>query len=283
MTERNVSSERVYRHKKRGTEYVLIGIGKMQADGWVSSPKGIAPVDMREVAVYRSVTDPTEIWARPREEFEDGRFEALPTAAPAVSSERVSEERLGRFNHHPAPAIDFEIEVQSLEARLYDAKGGISKPGTMPESVSSVLAAIDRAMDFRVGGDPSAVSAKGVLRKLQDEAVLALRSSVKTEDAILPCDVSLPPATTIRAGAKLSTLIEALNVRGMAAIKAPAAASEVTEDRVIAGAQRVFELFCGKPIDWSAEDIDSHESVLHSADWAQAIAYSRAALKGDRP
>jgi hypothetical protein len=97
MTERKVSSERVYRHKKRGTEYVLIGIGKMQADGWVSSPKGIAPVDMREVAVYRSVTDPTEIWARPREEFEDGRFEALPTAAPAVSSERVSEERLGSF------------------------------------------------------------------------------------------------------------------------------------------------------------------------------------------
>lgn len=31
---------------------------------------------MREVAIYRSVTDPTEIWVRPREEFEDGRFEA---------------------------------------------------------------------------------------------------------------------------------------------------------------------------------------------------------------
>lgn len=57
----------------------------------------------------------------------------------------------------------------------------------------------------------------------------ALRSSVKTEDAILPCDVILPPATTIRAGAKLSTLIEALNVRGMAAIEAPSAEGEVRQ------------------------------------------------------
>jgi hypothetical protein len=59
-----------HRHKKRGTEYVLIGIGKMQSEKWY-------PVDMREVAIYRSATDPTEIWVRPREEFEDGRFEAL--------------------------------------------------------------------------------------------------------------------------------------------------------------------------------------------------------------
>jgi hypothetical protein len=59
-----------HRHKKRGTEYVLIGIGKMHSKKWY-------PVDMREVAIYRSATDPTEIWVRPREEFEDGRFEAL--------------------------------------------------------------------------------------------------------------------------------------------------------------------------------------------------------------
>lgn len=67
-----------HRHKKRGTEYVLIGTGKMQAESWVDMFEGgVLPVDDEEVAIYRSATDPTEIWVRPREEFEDGRFEAL--------------------------------------------------------------------------------------------------------------------------------------------------------------------------------------------------------------
>lgn len=72
------------RHKKRGTEYEVIGIGKMQTDNWEEreyagsdEPVPGASVDMREVVIYRSATDPTEIWVRPREEFEDGRFERL--------------------------------------------------------------------------------------------------------------------------------------------------------------------------------------------------------------
>lgn len=69
-------SER-YRHVKRGTEYELIGIGKMQAEDWIAGSMLPQSVDMREVVIYRSVTDPSEIWVRPREEFEDGRFERL--------------------------------------------------------------------------------------------------------------------------------------------------------------------------------------------------------------
>lgn len=74
-----------HRHVKRQTEYVLIGIGKMQSSDWLDGkrvrrgqPRGDvgAGVDMREVAIYRSVDDGS-LWVRPREEFEDGRFQAL--------------------------------------------------------------------------------------------------------------------------------------------------------------------------------------------------------------
>jgi hypothetical protein len=67
----------IYRHKKRGTTYRLVGFGKMQAEHWVS---GRGSVDMREVAIYQSTKDPAEIWVRPREEFEDGRFEQIAPA-----------------------------------------------------------------------------------------------------------------------------------------------------------------------------------------------------------
>ncbi len=80
----------IYRHKKRGTTYELIGIGKMQAEKWKTptiqpDKDGVnrwmhVSIDMREVAIYRSTQDPTEIWVRPREEFEDGRFEVLTPA-----------------------------------------------------------------------------------------------------------------------------------------------------------------------------------------------------------
>ncbi len=98
-----------------------------------------------------------------------------PIAKGLLSDDEAKAAGLGKFGHHPDPAIDFEIEVESLHARLIDAKGGISKPGTDPETVVAALEDIERAMTFRVGGDPSAVRAKQMIRDLEADAKQAVQ------------------------------------------------------------------------------------------------------------
>ncbi|MFD1945030.1 Lar family restriction alleviation protein [Paradevosia shaoguanensis] len=86
-----------HRHKKSGGEYVLLGIGKMQAKHWVDKkpsidalmkepPASVPPpsVDMHPVAIYQS-TDDGSFWARPIEEWEDGRFEVLATSSQPLA------------------------------------------------------------------------------------------------------------------------------------------------------------------------------------------------------
>jgi hypothetical protein len=75
-----------HRHKKRGSEYMLLGIGKMQAERWYlpGAMEAGPSVDMEEVVIYRG--EDGKLWVRPREEFEDGRFEDLP-ATPQPKGE----------------------------------------------------------------------------------------------------------------------------------------------------------------------------------------------------
>ncbi|MDP8249593.1 hypothetical protein [Pseudochrobactrum saccharolyticum] len=74
-----------HRHVKRGTEYHLIGTGKMQAEKWYEYPceRPVNSIDMQEVAIYRG--DDGQLWVRPVAEFNDGRFEILP-AAPTTEA-----------------------------------------------------------------------------------------------------------------------------------------------------------------------------------------------------
>ena len=95
---------------------------------------------------------------------------------------------LGRFRHHPDPAIDFCLQVETLESRLHQAMNSLCKPGDEPEAVENVLVAIEQAMGFRVGGDEGAVNAKAVLRDLEKQARAALVPAPAVPDDVAQMD-----------------------------------------------------------------------------------------------
>lgn len=97
-------------------------------------------------------------------------------AALSTDAEPV---KVGRFGHHPEPAVDFCIEVEALEGHLFDARHGIGKPGHEPRKIDDdFLRRVSKAMEFIVGGDQIAIAAKATLRALsaqvQDVAGLSV-------------------------------------------------------------------------------------------------------------
>ena len=73
-------------------------------------------------------------------------------------------EKLGRFGHHPDPAIDFCVEVEEIQAIAEDRKIGFANPDNF-----KLEDRIFRAMQFNVGGDENAVSAKALLREIDHD------------------------------------------------------------------------------------------------------------------
>lgn len=85
------------------------------------------------------------------------------------------DQKLGRFRRHVDPAKDFRFEVEDLEDRFENLK---DVPTEDREDVlQTLLTDIGRALDFNVGGNERAVSAKSDLRELSEKAVTELKPS----------------------------------------------------------------------------------------------------------
>lgn len=69
-------------------------------------------------------------------------------------------EKLARYGHHPDPAIDFQVEVEEIQSIVADVKLGLRPKDDIEPRMS-------QAMQFRVGGVPSAVIAKNMLREIE--------------------------------------------------------------------------------------------------------------------
>lgn len=72
-------------------------------------------------------------------------------------------EKLGRFGHHPDPAIDFCVEVEIIENEWLNIQIGFAKGTPTKDELGKRLS---EAMNFRVGGELNAIAAKQLLRSL---------------------------------------------------------------------------------------------------------------------
>lgn len=76
---------RHFRHKRRGTEYHLMGRARLQIgidtlygyeNDRTDASRVVANLERMTFVVYRSLKDDT-LWVRPESEFFDGRFEEI--------------------------------------------------------------------------------------------------------------------------------------------------------------------------------------------------------------
>jgi hypothetical protein len=78
----------------------------------------------------------------------------------------TASEKLGRFGHHPDPAIDFCVEVEIIENEWLNNRIGFENGTPL---IDELRARLDKALSFIVGGDLNAISAKAALRRVDAE------------------------------------------------------------------------------------------------------------------
>jgi GGDEF domain-containing protein len=112
------------------------------------------------------------------------------TIEPSLAESR------SRFGHHPDPATDFCVEVDDIAAEIVNLDVFEAGPAAWHEMSDR----IDRAMDFRVGGDESAVAAKDKLREISDQFEKSLR--VEPTGGVTSPDYVMVPRVVAEMGVK---------------------------------------------------------------------------------
>lgn len=151
-------------------------------------------------------------------------------ATPMDELQRLGQEydggSLGRFGHHPEPAIDFEYEVEQIESIISDLEKGMRQGEPVP------LDRIERAMTFRVGGDPSAVAAKETLRRLEQRARVLSAPMVQEGFREALADPNVVHVNMLRGGIAKPSIAQIIHIYGEDAIRTALSATPAQEEGV---------------------------------------------------
>lgn len=182
-SERHVEKA-IARHHEQANDLIVKAIGHNNVSFydalWRSICLALAAAERRGAEAQRTSDLRRLFWSAASEQslgFEDttrvlneigDAIRTAPLATPGAGNESdiphapepAPAAILGRFDHHPDPAIDFCVEVEAIEGLAYDVGAGLADANELRERVA-------RAMTFCVGGDAGAVTAKTLLRQIE--------------------------------------------------------------------------------------------------------------------